>query len=183
MFQNLRKQQQIYVLYKDSIPRIEVGTVEDVSKPYPISIPSSQPMPYPQMEMVVNVVVKTKSDTLNLKQLLANADISDYGYGNNIFISCTKEAVANEVSIMKKNSMDVLESVEHHQKMVEACDKMLTELNPEVAEKQKQEQEISTLKGQMQEMSHNMAALMEMNKRLMEQLGVSETPKNKETRQ
>lgn len=177
MFQNLRKQQQIYVLYKDSIPRIEIGIVEDVSKPYPITIPNSQPMPYPQMEMVVNVVVKTQSDTLNLKQLLANADISDYGYGNNIFISCTKEAVANEVSIMRKNSVDVLNSVEHHQKMVEVCDKMLSELNPEAAEKQKQEQEISTLKGQMQQMSANMNQLMEMNKKLMEQLGVSETSK------
>lgn len=177
MFQNLRKQQQIYVLYKDSIPRIEIGIVEDVSKPYPITIPNSQPMPYPQMEMVVNVVVKTQSDTLNLKQLLANADISDYGYGNNIFISCTKEAVANEVSIMRKNSVDVLNSVEHHQKMVEVCDKMLSELNPEAAEKQKQEQEISTLKGQMQEMSQNMSALMAMNKKLMKQLGVSEISK------
>lgn len=177
MFQNLRKQQQIYVLYKDSIPRIEIGIVEDVSKPYPITIPNSQPMPYPQMEMVVNVVVKTQSDTLNLKQLLANADISDYGYGNNIFISCTKEAVANEVSIMRKNSVDVLNSVEHHQKMVEVCDRMLSELNPEAAEKQKQEQEISTLKGQMQQMSVNMNQLMEMNKKLMEQLGVSETSK------
>ena len=177
MFQNLRKQQQIYVLYKDSIPRIEIGIVEDVSKPYPITIPNSQPMPYPQMEMVVNVVVKTQSDTLNLKQLLANADISDYGYGNNIFISCTKEAVANEVSIMRKNSVDVLNSVEHHQKMVEVCDRMLSELNPEAAEKQKQEQEISTLKGQMQQMSMNMNQLMEMNKKLMEQLGVSEISK------
>lgn len=177
MFQNLRKQQQIYVLYKDSIPRIEIGIVEDVSKPYPITIPNSQPMPYPQMEMVVNVVVKTQSDTLNLKQLLANADISDYGYGNNIFISCTKEAVANEVSIMRKNSVDVLNSVEHHQKMVEVCDRMLSELNPEVAEKQKQEQEIFTLKGQMQQMSANMNQLMEMNKKLMEQLGVSEISK------
>ena len=177
MFQNLRKQQHIYVLYKDSIPRIEIGIVEDVSKPYPITIPNSQPMPYPQMEMVVNVVVKTQSDTLNLKQLLANADISDYGYGNNIFISCTKEAVANEVSIMRKNSVDVLNSVEHHQKMVEVCDKMLSELNPEAAEKQKQEQEISTLKGQMQQMSVNMNQLMEMNKKLMEQLGISETSK------
>lgn len=180
MFQNLRKQQQIYVLYKDSIPRIEIGIVEDVSKPYPITIPNSQPMPYPQMEMVVNVVVKTQSDTLNLKQLLANADISDYGYGNNIFISCTKEAVANEVSIMRKNSVDVLNSVEHHQKMVEVCDRMLSELNPEVGEKQKQEQRITFLEGTVLEMNQKMGTLLEANRRLMEQLGISETAKNKE---
>jgi cell shape-determining protein MreC len=55
---------------------------------------------------------------------------------------------------------------------------MLTVLNPEFAEKQRQEQEIASLKGQMSEMSKNMADLMEMNKRLMEQLGTKETSKN-----
>lgn len=52
-------------------------------------------------------------------------------------------------------------------------------LNPEFAEKQRQEQEISSLKGQMAEMSKNMSDLMELNKRLMEQLGVVETSKTK----
>ena len=56
---------------------------------------------------------------------------------------------------------------------------MLTLLNPEFAEKQRQEQEISSLKGQMAEMSKNMSDLMELNKRLMEQLGVAETSKTK----
>ena len=56
---------------------------------------------------------------------------------------------------------------------------MLTLLNPEFAEKQRQEQEIASLKGQMSEMSKNMADLMELNKRLMEQIGVTETSKNK----
>ena len=181
MFQNLRKKQQLYILYKDANPRVEIGTVEDVSKPYMISVPgTNQASSYPRMEMVVNVVAKTESDTLNLKQLLANADMCDYGYGGNIFISSTKEAIINEVDSLKKSSMDVLNSIEYHKKVVEACEKMRLDLNPEIAEKQRQEQEISTLKGQMQEMSHNMAALMEMNKRLMEQLGVSETAKNKE---
>lgn len=56
---------------------------------------------------------------------------------------------------------------------------MLTLLNPEFAEKQRQEQEISSLKGQMAEMSKNMSDLMDLNKRLMEQLGVVEASKNK----
>lgn len=56
---------------------------------------------------------------------------------------------------------------------------MLTLLNPEFAEKQRQEQEISSLKGQMAEMSKNMSDLMDLNKRLMEQLGVVETSKTK----
>lgn len=66
-----------------------------------------------------------------------------------------------------------------HKSVIAGCDKMLTLLNPEFAEKQRQEQEIASLKGQMSEMSKNMADLMELNKRLMEQIGVTETSKNK----
>lgn len=68
---------------------------------------------------------------------------------------------------------------EYYNSVIAGCDKMLTLLNPEFAEKQRQEQEISSLKGQMAEMSKNMSDLMELNKRLMEQLGVAETSKTK----
>lgn len=63
--------------------------------------------------------------------------------------------------------------------VIASCDEMLTMINPEFAEKQRQENEINTLKGQMAEMSKNMSDLMELNKRLMEQLGVVETSKTK----
>ena len=84
----------------------------------------------------------------------------------------------SEVTSMKQKSIDILNSIDFHQSVIAGCDKMLTILNPEFAEKQRQEQEIASLKGQMSEMSKNMADLMEMNKRLMEQLGTKETSKN-----
>lgn len=40
-----------------------------------------------------------------------------------------------------------------------------------------QEIEIKTLKGQMEEMTRNMSDLMQMNRQLMEQLGVTEPQK------
>ena len=79
--------------------------------------------------------------------------------------------------MMKQKSNDILGSIDFHRNVITACDKMLTELNPEVAEKQRQDKEISDLRGQMQEMSQNMSALMAMNKKLMEQFGVSEASK------
>ena len=57
---------------------------------------------------------------------------------------------------------------------------MLTMLNPEFAEKQRQEQEISSLKSQMADMSKNMSDLMALNRQLMEQFGLNaETSKTK----
>lgn len=183
MFQNLRINSTLYILHKDAVPYIEYGSVVNVSAPKP-KYPSTPPLgQFPQMEMVVDVVVNVNGQNTNLQGLPAGQDIADFGHNGNIVVSASRDAINNEISMMKQKSNDILGSIDFHRNVITACDKMLTDLNPEVAEKQKQEQEISTLKGQMQEMSQNMAALMAMNKRLMEQLGVSETPKNKETRQ
>lgn len=183
MFQNLRINSTLYILHKDAVPYIEYGSVVNVSAPKP-KYPSAPPLgQFPQMEMVVDVVVSINGQNTNLQGLPAGQDIADFGHNGNIVVSSSRDAINNEISMMKQKSNDILGSVDFNRNVITACDKMLTDLNPEVADKQKQEQEISTLKGQMQEMSQNMAALMEMNKRLMEQLGVSETAKNKETRQ
>ena len=177
MFQNLRINSTLYILHKDAVPYIEYGSVVNVSAPKP-KYPSAPPLgQFPQMEMVVDVVVSINGQNTNLQGLPAGQDIADFGHNGNIVVSSSRDAINNEISMMKQKSNDILGRVDFHRNVITACDKMLTELNPEVAEKQKQEQEISTLKGQMQEMSQNMAALMEMNKRLMDQLGVSETSK------
>jgi len=54
--------------------------------------------------------------------------------------------------------------------LVEEYDKILSQLNPEFAEKQEQKQELDTLKAQMAEMSRSISALMETNKQLIEKL-------------
>lgn len=103
-----------------------------------------------------------------------------------MLITGSRDEMNTEVLTMKQKSEDVLKSVEYHQNFLRVCDQMLAMLNPEFAAKQQQEQEISALKGQMsnmdknmQEMSRNMADLIAQNQKLMEQLGVVETSKNK----
>lgn len=54
--------------------------------------------------------------------------------------------------------------------MIANCDRILSELNPEFAEKQQQQIEINTLKTQVGEMSKNITELMDLNKKLMLQL-------------
>ena len=81
------------------------------------------------------------------------------------------------MAMMKQKSIDILNSVEYHQSVIDSCDKMLNTLNPEFAAKQQQDQEIATLKGQiadmgknMTEMNRNMADLIAQNRKLMDQL-------------
>lgn len=178
MFQNLRANNQLFILHKDENPLVDIGSVVSVSaaKPkYPMPTPIGQ---IPQMEMVVDVVVCVNGQNTTFQNLPAGADIADFGQNGNIVISCSREAMNSEVSAIRQKSLDELNRRNYHENVIAGCDKILTILNPEFEEKQRQEQEIATLKGQMSEMSRSMADLMAMNKKLMEQLGVAET-KNK----
>ena len=186
MFQSLRTNNQLYILHKDANPFIEYGPVVSVSAPkpkYPMASPMGQ---LPQMEMVVDVVVCINGQNTTFQNLPAGMDIADFGQNGNIVVSCSRDAMNNEVASMKQKSIDIINSMDFHNSVIAGCDKMLTLLNPEFAAKQQQEQEISALKGQMsnmdknmQEMSKNMADLIAQNQKLMEQLGVIETSKTK----
>ena len=179
MFQNLRPSAQIYILHKEGVPYIEYGSVVNVTAPkakYPTSPQFANP--YPQMEMVVDIAVSINGQNMNLQGLPAGAEIADFGTNGNIVVSCSRDAMNSELSTMKQKSLDILGSVDYHKGVIEACDKMLNLINPEFAAKQQQDKEIADLKGQMAEMSRNMADLMTLNKQLMEQLGLgSDTSK------
>jgi cell division protein FtsB len=54
--------------------------------------------------------------------------------------------------------------------MIASCDKMLSDLNPEFAEKQQQQAEINELKTQVNDLTVNINNLMQMNKDLIAQL-------------
>lgn len=180
MFQNLRPNSQLYILHKENSPFIEYGSVINVSAPhpkYPMTPPIGQ---MPTMEMVVDVSVNINGQNTNFQNLPAGMEIADFGQNGNIVISCSRDAMNNEVAMMKQKSIELLNSVEYHQNVIASCDKMLNLLNPEFAAKQQQDKEIADLKGQMAEMSRNMADLMTLNKQLMEQFGLgSDTSKTK----
>ena len=179
MFQSLRTNNQLYILHKDANPFIEYGPVVSVSAPkpkYPMASPMGRVAPNGNGCGCCCLHQRAEHDIQNLP---AGMDIADFGQNGNIVVSCSRDAMNNESRFYETESIDIINSMDFHNSVIAGCDKMLTLLNPEFAEKQRQEQEISSLKGQMAEMSKNMSDLMDLNKRLMEQLGVVETSKTK----
>ena len=61
---------------------------------------------------------------------------------------------------LKQKSVDILNSINYHKGLIASYEKLLSDFNPEMAEKQAQQQEISELRNQMNEMSKNMALLI-----------------------
>ena len=173
MFQSIRPNSQLYIFHKGENPRLEVGQVINT----PITKPKYQVPPtfgQPQ-EMVVDLSVKINGQTFNYSGIPANLDIADsFSNGENIVISDSREAMNAEILSIKQKSVDAINSVDFHRNMISKCDSILSDLNPEFAEKQAQREEIDSLKAQMSEMSKNIGDLMESNRRLIEQLSKKE---------
>ena len=179
MFQNLRVNSQLYILHKETNPYIECGAVVSVSAPKP-KYPTTAPLgTFPTLEMVVDLVVNINGQDTTFQGLPAGADIADFSKNGNIVISCSRDAMNQEVSTMRQRSEEIINSIEYHRNVISSCDKMFTFLNPEFAAKQQQEKEMADMRRQMEEMGKSLNALMAMNKQLMEQYGGSEAANTK----
>lgn len=173
MFQSVRPNSQIYIFHKGDAPRVEIGYVNNQPIPKPkYSLPTNFGQP---QDMVVDIIVKIGDRQVNYNNLPANMDIADsFSNGESIVIADNREAMNAELLSLKQKSTEVINSVNYHKDLVNKYEKILSELNPEFAEKQEQKQEIDTLKEQMAEMSRSISTLMESNKKLIEQLTIKE---------
>lgn len=177
MFQSLRANNQFFILHKESVPYVEIGTVVSVSPPMPKF--SLTPAFGQLQEMVVDIVVRVNENNTTFQKIPANAEIADFGVGGNIVVATNKESINAELSALRQKSSDIINSKDFHLSVIEGCDKALRDLNPEYAEKQHQAEEINTLKTQMFDMAKNMSELMTMNKELIAQLSDIRVNKNK----
>ena len=138
-FQNLRNNHQIYILHKDIVPVLEIGKITNISVPVPKYGNTSM-----YNDLILDITADVDGKSTNFQKLPANSEIADFG--NSLVIATNKEAMNNEVMSMKQKSLDIINSVEQHQSIVQGCDEILQILNPEIAEKQRQEQENKALR-------------------------------------
>ena len=163
MFQTLRANSPIYILHKDATPYVETGTVVSVSAPMPkFPMPTHQPFGAPT-EMAVDVVVRVNGQNMTFQKLSANKEVEDSAT-NGLVISTSRDAMNAEVSAIKQRSIDILNSVEYHKNLILGCDKILETLNPEYAEKQRQAEEINSLKLQLGDMTSKFEELFALLK-------------------
>ena len=154
-FSNLRSGNQLYILHKDSIPTIEIGKVISISQVSPKYGNVYSP------EMVVDISANVNGQSTNFQKLPALGDIADFG--NNIVLSCNKDAMSSEVTSMKQRSVDLINSVELHQNIIKGCDEILTQLNPEIKEKQRQEEENKALRDELNQLKEMFKEFLKVN--------------------
>ena len=146
MFQGLRNNSLFYVLDKGENPNLRIGQVVSVSNPqtrYPSFNNGFTPQP---METVVDVKVKLNDEEVDFKQLPANGQIAN---DKNLVVSDSKDAMSAEVDAMLRQSKAILESVDYHKRVVDSCEGMLQQLNPQIAKEKEQTEKINKLEGKV----------------------------------
>lgn len=158
MFQSLGQGAIIPILYKNE-PRVVEGKVLSVNTHMPVYNPS-QPMAMLNGP-VTDITVQVGSDTIPFAGLPANGVVANFP-DKGLFISTDKAAILREVEAMSAASKQILEQIPAHQKMVEACDALLLQLQPEKKKEVQQAQEIENLKTQLAAMDGKFDKLVGM---------------------
>ena len=161
MFQSLTQGATIPVLYKN-IPRVADGRVISVNTHMPIFNPQ-QPMAM-MNGPVTDISVQVGEETLPFVGLPANGVVANFP-DRGLFIATDRTAVLREIESMATTSRQVLESVPAHQKMVQDCENLILELNPERKKEAQQTQEITALRGELAELKELFLASMGQNKK------------------
>ena len=168
MFQSARTNQQFYILTKGINPKLDIGTIVSVSQPqmkFPCISPNIS------TDWIVDITVNVNGSSQSYQRLPANKDIADFGEGyGNIVVSISRDAMNNEIATLKTEAENNVKRVDEERQKIVSYEAILQQLNPEYAEKQRQEAEISNLKNQMAAMAQTNANLEQMLAKLLEKI-------------
>lgn len=142
MFSTLRQNSPIYILDKKDSPVLKKGVIEAVS-PQRSRTGSFYGQP---LDMVVDITVNIDGNSQEFKNIPASLNIANDG---NIVLSESKEAMSTEVDSMLSISKQILESVDYHKQVIEKCEQILKDLNPQFAKDKLQEEKINSLETRM----------------------------------
>ena len=158
MFQGIRQGNLFYILEKGDELKLRIGQVVGVSNPQP-KYGQFNTQAFGQPEMTVDVRVKVDDETMDFKQLNANASIANSG---NVVVSDSKEAMSAEVEGLLRTSKGILDSIPYHEKVIVSCDAILRDLNPTFKKEKEQEEKMTMLEGEVMGIKDTLGEMMNM---------------------
>lgn len=142
MFSGLRQNSPLYILEKGDKPILKVGQVIDVSKPK--SKYGNLPV-YGIADTVVDVSVKVGDVTMNLEKLPSDQSIAYPMNHPNVTVTDSRDVMNSEIEAMLCTSKGIIESVPYHHSVIESCEVILRDLNPQLAREKEQEEKMNEL--------------------------------------
>lgn len=157
MFSGLQQGAALYILDKSEEPKVVVGYVERVSPIHPM-YPSYNPNVSfgSNLQTAVDIVLKMGSEKKEFVGVPSNASIHSYG---DYVISESRDGMIQEVNAMLQNSKSVISNVEQHKSNIQACEKILKELDPVYSKQQERDEAIDSLTKQVNSIQDVLARL------------------------
>lgn len=106
--------------------------------------------------MVVDITVE-EGGTARTYTVPADSSVASAG---TVVLSADRDGILKEVEALKAESEDIISSVEKHRARAEDCERILTEWNPALAEKKRQEERIGSLEKGMGELKDMIKTLV-----------------------
>ncbi len=167
MFSGLRANSLIYILDKSGeCPTLKTAQVVSVSNPKPQFAGANgqapiMPMPQfgGQQEMTVDVKAKINDDCFDLNALPAQGVVANSG---GVIVSDSREAMCAEVEAMQRTSKNIIDSIDYHKAVIDACETMLITLNPQFAKDKEQEKKIGQLEDKVVGMEGTLSEIKDM---------------------
>lgn len=149
MFSDLKKGFQVHTLDTNEVPKYAIGKVIAVSDPrYMQPTPGNyQSMQTRVVDLTVEIDGETKTYTVPESQNVAKAV--------GITLSTNIESIMNELNAVKRNSEEILESVDLNRRKIEACDKILEDVNPAFKQTREQDRKIAGIESQVKELTNS----------------------------
>lgn len=167
MFSNVRVNQQIFVLDKAN-GIFDVGTVceEPKTRYYTPAQPQTNqygyPMPMAQPIQVVDLMIQTPTGRVPVKGLPLDKNFYE-NEAKTLFVTEDSQIMLNEFKTLRGISENHIKQTQYHQDMIGKYDSWIDILNPEEAERKRNEQKMANLENAL-------AQQTEINQRVMEQL-------------
>lgn len=147
MFSALRQGALIYILEKGENPNVKIGQVESVTQPRPKYNQFNPTVPFmANAETIVDITVSVDNEKKEYVGVPSNLSVHEYG---NVLLSESRDAMISEVNGMLQTSKQIIDSIDYHKKVVDSCEEMLKQLNPDYAKQQERDNAIDGLKSEV----------------------------------
>lgn len=157
MFSSLKQGNTLYVLDKTKEPKVVNGYIERITLPHPMFPNYNPAMSFgANLQTVVDITVKMGDEHKEFVGIPSTGIIHSYG---DYVLSESKDSMIQEVDLMMQNSKSILANIEQHKSNIEACEKILKQLNPVYAKEQERDEAIDNISGRIDRMESILARL------------------------
>lgn len=164
MFSTLKSGAPIYILDKGKDPQLKIGVVESITAPQArISMPNYTGMAF-NNDTTVDIRVKVGNEAMDFQKIPSNLSSATLG---EVILCDNREDMLTTIDGFMQNSRQIVENIDYHKRVIEACDKMLVQLNPSYAKEKERDVTIESMKKEMTEIKDEFRGAMSEIKNLL----------------